>query len=146
MSETHWTPRLVEAYLAEAADTLRRLPEPRSQRYRNNWPEIVRGSVQINCSVVGLTHPNPSPLAIDQMEATVLWLRWLAPAAQKIVWDRANGHPWKAIAFNYGIDRTTAWRHWSSALVMIAARLNGASDATTMQHDPRHYSEPDSLE
>jgi hypothetical protein len=28
MTEPYWTPRLVEVYLAEAADTMRRLPEP----------------------------------------------------------------------------------------------------------------------
>jgi hypothetical protein len=36
----HWTPRLVEAYVAEAAVTLHCLPEQRVQGYVNTWPEI----------------------------------------------------------------------------------------------------------
>ena len=38
VAESHWTPRLVEAYLAEAADTLRRLPEHRVRGYVSELP------------------------------------------------------------------------------------------------------------
>jgi hypothetical protein len=42
--------------------------------------------------------------------------------------------PWKAIAHARGIDRSTAWRRWTCAMITIAARLNAESDATTLQH------------
>ena len=32
--------------------------------------------------------------------------------------------PWKAITFEFGCDRTTAWRRWTLALTKIASRLN----------------------
>jgi hypothetical protein len=42
MAEPHWTPKMVAAYLEEAADTLRRLPNHRVGGYASAWPEIVR--------------------------------------------------------------------------------------------------------
>jgi hypothetical protein len=44
------------------------------------------------------------------MEQTLLWLRWIERDDQRIVWARANGRPWKAIAHDLGVERTTAFR------------------------------------
>jgi uncharacterized protein DUF6362 len=135
MTEIYWTPRLVEACLVEAADTLRRLPEPRVPGYVNSWPEVVEKAQVARGPAEGPTRLGPpSPAAIDQMDAVLRWLRWLEPDEQKIVWDRANRRPWKAIACAHDIERTTAWRRWTYALVTIAARLNAASRATVLQH------------
>ncbi len=135
MTGMHWTPRLVEAYLAEAADTLRRLPEQRVQGYVSAWPEIIRDAWEAYGWAEGPTRPGPpTARAIDQMDVTLLWLRWLDRDDQKIVWDRANRRPWKAIAFDHGIDRSTAWRRWTYGLVTIAARLSAQSVATPSQH------------
>ena len=74
----------------------------------------------------------PTARAIDQMDCTLPWLRWLDGDDQKLVWERANGRRWKAIAGTRGIDRSTAWRRWSYAVHVIAARLNvGAEPPTT---------------
>ena len=43
---------------------------------------------------------------------------------RKLVWLRAARVPWKAITFEFGCDRTTAWRRWTLALTKIASRLN----------------------
>ena len=43
---------------------------------------------------------------------------------RKLIWLRAARVPWKAITWEFGCDRTTAWRRWTLALTKIAARLN----------------------
>lgn len=135
MADTHWTPKLVEAYLAEAADTLRRLPEQRVRGYFSAWPPIIHEAWDAyGWSETENRKGPPSARAIDQMDRTLLWLRWLDRDDQKIVWHRAGNRPWKAIAHEHGINRTTAWRRWTYALVTIAARLNADSVATTLQH------------
>jgi Domain of unknown function (DUF6362) len=141
VTEIHWTPRLVEAFLAEAADTMRRLPVPSVPGYFNTWPEIVQEAWVADGWAEGPTRLGPaSALAITQMDETVLWLRWLDRADQRILWERANGRPWKLIAHAFGIDRSTAWRRWTYGLITIAARLNAQSVATPSQH--QHVQHP----
>ena len=41
MSDTEWTPSLVEARIVEAVDVLTRLPEARVQGYYSLWPGIM---------------------------------------------------------------------------------------------------------
>ncbi len=149
MAEPHWTPKLVEVTLAEAADTLRRLPEQRVRGYFNTWPDILRDGWEAYGWSEARTRPGPPPArAIDEMDRTLLWLRWLEPADQKLVWARASGRPWKAIAIEHGIDRTTGWRRWTYALVTIAARLNSKApppnDKTTQaksKETPARYND-----
>jgi hypothetical protein len=124
MTATHWTPRLVEAFLADAADTLRRLPEHGVRGYFNMWAGIIQGAVEAG----GVTRLVPSPSEIDQMDSVLQWLNWVERDDRRIVWDRANGRPWKAIAKDHGVERTTIWRHWTYALVTIAARLNAGAE------------------
>lgn len=140
MVDVHWTPKLVEAYLAEAADTLRRLPEERVQTARSSWPPIVHEACDAYGWEAAETRPGPpAAKAIDQMDRTLLWLRWLDREDQKLVWDRACGLPWKAITHKYGFDRSTGWRRWTYALVTIAARLNAEFVATPLQHHPMQH-------
>jgi hypothetical protein len=129
MTETHWTPRLVEAYLAEAADTLRRLPQHRIRGYFSTWPEILRDAWETSSCADRPIRLAPSPGAVDQMDWVLPWLRWVEECDRRIVWDRANGRPWKPIASDHGIERTTAWRRWTYALVTIAARLNAVENS-----------------
>ncbi len=134
MDEPHWTPKLVQAYLEEAADTLRRLPNRHIQGYVSTWPDVVQDYWEaFGWSETEARLSPPSPRAIDQMDRTLTWLQWLEPSDSKLVWERASGRPWKVIAHDRGIDRTTAWRHWTYALITIAAKLNVLNVATTMQ-------------
>ncbi|MDB5407746.1 MAG: uncharacterized protein JWL84_2658 [Rhodospirillales bacterium] len=129
----HWTPRLVEAYVAEAAVTLHCLPEQRVQGYVNTWPEIQSDACDTDGVADRPTRFTPSPNAIDQMDRVLLWLRWLKRDDQRIVWERAKRRPWKDIAHEHGADRSTVWRRWTYALVTIAARLNASADAALLQ-------------
>lgn len=130
MAEPHWTPKMVAVYLEEAADTLRRLPPVKVRGYVTTWPPIVRDYWEaFGWDEVRVRLGPPSAKAIDQMDRTLLWLRWLDVADHRLVWSRACGRPWKAIAHEFGCDRTTAWRRWTYAMITIAARLNAREKA-----------------
>ena len=127
-ADQEWTPEIVQARLAEAADTLRRLPAVKVQGYFNTWPSIVVDFWEAfgwNDTEVRLGPP--APRAIDRMDETIQWLRWLEPDETRLVWLRAEGVRWKVICARFGVGRTTAWYRWSGALATIALRLNAGS-------------------
>jgi hypothetical protein len=122
MSETGWTPELVAARLAEAADVLARLPDAKMRGYYGPWRTLV-----------GMTGRGPSPAApapeaIDRLDEALSWLMWLEPEERRLVWLRAEGMPWKRITHRLGIGRTTAWQRWTTALLKISVRLNAAAE------------------
>jgi hypothetical protein len=121
-----WTPALVEERLAEAADVLKRLPEPRVQGYYVLRPRIVHELGDL----VRQEPPRharlaPTPDAISRMDETLTWTIGLAPIDAKIVWLRAAGERWKVICWKAGLARAAAHEHWRYALCVIALRLNG---------------------
>jgi len=137
MTEIIWTPSLVEEWLSEAADTLRRLPDTRVQGHASTWPPYVREYWEsYGIAEVTLRRPPPSAAAITRMDQALPWLRHLDPDDAKIVWLRATGEPWKVICWKVGMTRSAAHRHWLFALCVIAWTLNGRSI-------PRHISKVD---
>ena len=126
MGDKRWTPSLVEERLVEAADVLKRRPEERVQGYFSVWPEVVRSAYDaFGWHDPVLKRPWPSPASIDRMEETLTWMRFLAPEDARLVWTRAEGAPWKAVCWRFGIARATAHRRWRYGLSVIALRLNG---------------------
>jgi hypothetical protein len=126
MREPRWTPQTVAERLAEAADVLDRLPEPRGRGFYSLWPltpEVPDGDG-------GRPRPaTAAPEAIDRMDETLQWLIcWLEPEERRIVWLRAEGLPWKRITHRLEIGRTTAWQRWTIALLKITTRLNAAAE------------------
>jgi hypothetical protein len=129
MAEPHWTPKMVAVYLDEAADTLHRLPNRRVGGYVSTWPKIARDHWETFGWHDAEVRPiPPPPKAIDQMDRALPWLYWLEPEEAKLVWARACGVPWKIIEIWRGVSRSTAWRHWITALATIAGRLNAGDD------------------
>jgi len=123
---TTWTPERVEERLIEAADVLKRLPEERVQGYFTTWPEVVRDFWDaFGWHDAVLKRPWPSPASISRMEETLTWMQFLAPEDGRLVWARAEGTPWKAICWRFGVSRATARRRWQYGLSVIALRLNG---------------------
>ena len=57
------------------------------------------------------------------MEETITWSRFLKPEDAKLVWAHAEGVPWKAICWRFGIARATAHRRWQYGLSVIAWQL-----------------------
>lgn len=126
MTDGNWTPEQVEARLVEAADVMARLPPVRAQGYFNTWPAIVpEFSDLVGRESPALRRPPPLSAAITRMEEALAWLRWLEPEDAKLVWARAEGTPWKAICWRFGIARATANRRWDYALAVIVWRLEG---------------------
>jgi predicted DNA-binding protein (UPF0251 family) len=127
---------MVEARLEEAADTLRRLPRVKAQGYFNTWPTIIRDFWEaFGWHDAQARLGPPSPAAIDRTDETMLWLHWLEADEVRLVWLRAEGVRWKAIAHRFGIDRSTAWRRWTCALIKLASRLNGAHATKPLQQE-----------
>ena len=124
MTEIDWTPDAVEARLDEAADVMRRLPAVRMQGYFSTWPTIVpEFSDLVGQEPMPLRRSPPAPSAITRMDETLGWLRWLEPDDAKLVWMRAEGKPWKAVCWRFGLARSTANRRHEYALNLIAWRL-----------------------
>jgi len=136
MTDRDWTPKTVEARLEEAAHTLRRLPALKVQGYFSTWPPIIQDFWEaFGWHEAEVRLGPPSPTAIDRMDETMLWLRWLDPDEVRLVWLRAEGVRWKIIGHRFGIDRSTAWRHWTYALIKIATRLNSPGATITLQQN-----------
>jgi hypothetical protein len=120
-----WTPTLVAERLAEAADVLDRLPEPKVRGFYSLLPLLP----DVPAGDGARTRPAaPAPEAIDRMDEALGWLCWLDPEERRLVWLRAEGLPWKRITHRLGIGRTTAWQRWTIALLKIATRLNAAAE------------------
>jgi hypothetical protein len=102
--ESCWTADLVRARLAEAADTLRRLPIPRGgfpSRLRASWPDVVQESFEIWIGY-GRDNPRlrpaaPSPQAIQRLDETLTWLHVLDDDERKIIWSRSSGFSWRRL-------------------------------------------------
>ena len=126
MAEIRWTPAMVEERLVEAADILKRLPSPRVQGFYSLWPAIAPSFDDlVGQTPRPMTRPWPAPDAIDRMEETLDWLKWLEPEDVKLVWARAENTPWKMVCWRFGISRPTAHRRWQYAVSVITWRLNG---------------------
>ena len=122
MAEQRWTATSVADRVAEATDTLARLPDERVRALYDLWPKLIGAPGR---------HARPAaaaPEAIDNMDEALGWLMWLEPEERQLVWLRAEGLPWKWITRRLGIGRTTAWQRWSTALLKIAVRLNAEDE------------------
>ncbi|OSM07368.1 hypothetical protein MAIT1_04698 [Magnetofaba australis IT-1] len=116
---------MVAERLEEAANTLKQLPDHNPQAVRSAWPDVVHEFYE----AYGHDSPRvrlgpPTGEAIDRMDQTLLWLRWLDGGDMQLVWSRACRVPWKLIGQQLGVGRTTAWQRWMAALLQVATRLN----------------------
>ena len=124
MAEAEWTGDTVADHFEEAVRTLRKLPPVRVTGYFNAWPEVLRSAKEIAAMEPEPMRVLPSTSAITRLEQTFDWMLWISVEERKLIWLRAARVPWKAITFEFGCDRTTAWRRWTLALTKIASRLN----------------------
>lgn len=124
MAEAEWTGEAVADHFEEAVRTLRKLPPVRVTGYFNAWPEVLRSAKEIAAMEPEPMRILPSTSAITRLERTFDWMLWITVEERKLIWLRAARVPWKAITWEFGCDRTTAWRRWTLALTKIASRLN----------------------
>ena len=120
-----WTLEDVAAWLVESVSTSRRLPPVRVQGYFSVWPAFVRKEWEA-LSRDEPVYPRfpPSPDAIERMLETMRWMQWLEVEQRHLVWMRAKRYGWREIAIRFASDRTTAWRHWKSAMDVVVKHLN----------------------
>ncbi len=121
-----WTLGEVDERVAEAVHTLKRVPSPVIQRSVTRWPAFMHDVCEA-CREPGFRlSPAPAaPAAIDRLDETLGWLRWLPLAAQRILWSRASGFSWRRIAHYVGKSPNTCRAWHLAALHHIVARLNG---------------------
>jgi hypothetical protein len=107
---------MVEERFVDAADTMKRLPDVHVPGHFNTWPKMLYEFADlVTQAPPTFTRIRPTAEAITRMEATLEWLKWLAPADRKIVWLRASGERWKEVC-------------WKA----VASRLNGKKVPTNM--------------
>lgn len=127
-----WSMEDVRYRLAEAAETLRRLPMPANGRPANevhalgaHWPEVVTATVEAyGRERVRMRPPAPAPDAIRRLDEALGWLLWLDEDARRLVWARACGVTWRRLQERDGRCHVTLGRAVKTALSVIAARLN----------------------
>ncbi|WP_439815940.1 DUF6362 family protein [Zavarzinia sp. CC-PAN008] len=123
-----WTGQDVADWLAEAADTLARLPDPDGawrRRMHAAWPDIVQAPALAQASRSGRTRPGPpSAAAIDRLDKVIAWLSWLDPAQRRIAWALASGISASRLRAMIGCHRNTIANRHAAALQRIAGRLN----------------------
>ena len=124
MSKIKWEEETVAERLAEAAETMKRLPSVKPKGYIGSWPTIIQEFWEAyGWNDMEVRLGPPSSYSIDRMDESLAWLRWLEPDEVRMVWLRAEDVPWKVIGKRFGCDRTTAWRRWKYAIIKIIARL-----------------------
>lgn len=123
--------------LADAADTLRRLPKPRGleRSLQSPWPDTLREWLSYGYDRTQVRRALPAPQAIDRLDEV---LEWLSPAhlsavQRMVLWAREGERMrWKRIEFldaqiNRGNPRKTRQLQniKSDAEARILSRLNG---------------------
>jgi hypothetical protein len=125
---TPWTPDDVANRFEDAAVTARRLPSANVQGYSNAWPTIVRSQWEMLATDEReVCRFPPSPKDVEQMLEVMLWVQWLEVERRHLVWMRAKRYGWREICTRFAIGRSTAWRHWTQSMELMAEKLNHSS-------------------
>ena len=121
-----WTPRVIEARLLDAAETLQRLADRAIPDSLITWPEIFIDSGEVDAGAI--LHVRrlgpPGRNATTRMREVLTWLRWLKHDDARLTWSRAEGVQWKVIAARFGVSVRTAQRRWAHSLSVIVWRLH----------------------
>ena len=103
--------RELQRRITEAADVLKQLPPVRLSGYFSTWPDILRSfGDRVGANPVPMRRPPPNPAAISRMEEAITWNRFLERDECHLMWERAEGTPWKHLCHRFGISRPTAHR------------------------------------
>jgi hypothetical protein len=122
---TDWTVEQVAERLAQAADTLKRLPSPLRPARLTSWPSMVYSAAEI-AGWMDATRPRtvvPSPRAVSEMDQALDWLLWLGEVERRLVWARACRLPWRKLAMMDGRSHVTLRKVVQGAHQQIVDRL-----------------------
>jgi len=134
---TAWTREKIEDRIAEAVDTLARLPAERPAGYKSCMPAIVRskwesfgfdGDPWGLCDERTKKYGPPSSEAIDRTMETITWLKWLSWKDREVIIRRAGGERWFSIEGRFKKTRVTLdiWR--KRGLDLIVQTLNTGAE------------------
>ena len=100
-------------------------PRDRPARLMAHWPEVVRDSLEAyGYQAPSRRAPRPTPAAVSRADAAVPWLLWVAPEAQRVLWARASGVPWRRLEDMDGRSHTTLRKVEAAGLDAICRELN----------------------
>lgn len=119
--------KIVAQRFEECVNVLRKLPGGVSLGHKNYWPEIKYTPREISRmeKIKKYTILKPLPDAIDRAEETLTWITLVDdPELRTLIWFRAQRMPWREISRRVGYPKTTAQRHWNSALRIISDCLD----------------------
>jgi hypothetical protein len=117
-------PLEAEAWLAEAVDTLRRLPAAYVAPRLTRWPALVRASREAYGYEAARPRRGPAaPEAITRLDVVLMALRRVPVEEQRLLWSRANGFSWRRIAALAGAAPNTCRTRYLGALIGFAALL-----------------------
>jgi hypothetical protein len=123
--------------LADAADTLRRLPKPRGleRSLQSPWPDTLREWLSYGLDRTQVQRSAPSPQAIDRLDEVLEWIgpQHLTSSQRMVLWAREGEHMrWRRIEFldqqlHRGPPRKTRQLQniKADAEARILSRLNG---------------------
>ena len=124
-----WTEAEVADRLAEAADTLRRLPAALRPAHLTSWPDIVhRQEEAYGWHSATPRLAAPSPAAISRLDHVLDWLIAFEAAharERQVLWGRARGVPWRRLSQALGASRPTLAAWHAKGLARIVGWLNG---------------------
>ena len=139
-----WTVEEVRERLADAADTLRRLPKPPGleRSLQSPWPDTLREWLAYGDARTQVKRSAPSPQAIDRLDEVLSWIgpNHLTAEQRAILWAREGEHMrWARIAhldaqMHRRKGRSERWLRTikSDAEARIVNRLNGTPQRARM--------------
>lgn len=132
-----WTVEEIRERLADAADTLRRLPKPPGleRSLQSPWPDTLREWLAYGDVRTHVRRSAATPQAIDRLDEVLSWIgpNHLTAQQRAILWAREGEHMrWARIKFldaqmNRKAGRSERWLRTikSDAEARIVNRLNG---------------------
>ena len=101
--ESVWTAEQIRERMADAADTLRRLPKPRGleRSLQSPWPDVIRDWLAYGWDPTHVRIAAPSPQAITRLDECLEWIspKYVTRDQRIVLWGRAQKLSWPRLAF-----------------------------------------------
>ena len=140
-----WTHEWLVERLADAGDTLRRLPKPRGQEANLHaaWPEMLREWLAYSDEATRVPRSRPHPQAISRLDEVLAMLMWLTTTQRAVLWARhAERMTWPKIQFldaqisrGHGRGQRQLQNILADAEARILNRLNGTPQRMVLRGD-----------
>lgn len=102
-----------------AALIMRKLPEVKVRAYCQFWPQILHSQEEKMCWKSENYHFPLKQEEIDTMEKILDYYRPLDAFETKLVWQRAEGKPWKILSSDFGYSRAYLAQKYDVAIAKM---------------------------